>query len=271
MTLGVNLVTPPAFEPVSLARARAWLTIDVDGFAGSTLLDPELESMIRASRQWVERETDRTIGLQHLVAFQDGFYGMGNLQAATLQGNYQLPIYGFERNYWQLGIELPRGPIRSIEQIRYLTVDGGDSAVDPAIYRLTQVNPQRVMLRAGKSWPIASLEPESVRIYYTAGYDVILPLVTVGGAYAAAYADGYADDPEGYANDYVDQYVGAGTVTTAAPATDWALGEDLVVCMRLLIGHYWRNREASVESLRFLETPFGVRALIAPNRASVGI
>ena len=107
MTLGVNLVTPPAFEPVSLARARAWLTSDVDGFAGSTLLDPELESMIRASRQWVERETDRTIGLQHLVAFQDGFYGMGNLQTATLQGNYQLPIYGFERNYWQLGIELP--------------------------------------------------------------------------------------------------------------------------------------------------------------------
>ena len=273
MRLGTRLLTPPVSEPITLARARAWLTLDIEGFSGSTLLDVELESMIRGARQWIEHETDRTIGLQRFVATQDSFYSLAGNFEQSLPGNYQLPIQGYDRfrgGAWQLGIELPKGPIRSILEIRYLSPTGEDLVVDPSTYRLTIVEPQRVVLRAQAAWPLASIEPESVRIYYFAGYDVQNSSTTIGDGYATNWADGYAEATVGYVDDYANDYTEP-VVISLAPAGPYTLGEDLVAAMRLLIGHFWRNREASVQLLRQLELPLGVRSLLAPNRASVGI
>lgn len=88
-----------------------------------------------------------------------------------------------------------------------------------------------LVLQYGQSWPAAGYGHDSVRITYTAGM-------------------GYPTDGA-LPVDKVDQ--------------------DVLTAMRLLIGHFWFNRNAIVEGHIVEELPLGVKALLAPNRASIGV
>lgn len=229
------VITSPSVEPVSLARARQWLRIDVPGYSGDTSQDLDIQSMVRAARQWVEKETDKSIGLQTLMITGESFCALGEQP------------YGY--GYGQRRILLPRGPVRSITSVAYLTTDDFDLTVDPALYRLTAQAPQSVVLKRGQAWPGVSVEPESVRITYVAGY--IVPTLGTG--------------IEAYADDYADSYTsGPGAVLP------YDLPDDMIAAMRLILGHLYRYRSASVD-VAMQELPLGVRALLWPSRASVGV
>lgn len=64
------------------------------------------------------------------------------------------------------GIELPCGPVQSIEDVTYLDSDGSDVSVDADVYALKDAN--RVRLVAGKSWPAGC--GVDVSVTYVAGY-----------------------------------------------------------------------------------------------------
>ena len=256
-----TVVVPPTVEPISLAEARAFLRIDVAGFPSDDhTQDSLIQSFISGARQWIELETDHAIGIQTIVTAAMSFYHLGaDVNAGYLGYGFESDLFGYRGQYGPaFGIRLPHGPIRSIVSVKYLTHDGQDLTVDPTIYKVTQLHPQRLVLTRGSMWPPgASLEPESVRIRYVAGY---VANVFAGASTTEAFADNYADDYSGSA------------VLTAPPAPDpYPLPDNLVAAMRLLIGHFWLNRSASVMTLKAEELPLGVRALILPSRASIGI
>ena len=254
-----RVIVPPADEPISLAQARRFLRIDVPGYGGDIAQDQDIVSWVRAARQWIEKQIDKSIGLQTLMIAGESFDDLGGRP------------YGY--GYGARRILLPRGPVLAIQSVDYLTADGFDFSVDPGDYRLTLMAPQSVFLRTGKAWPAAVCEPESVRIIYRAGYDFPLTMML-----AEVYADGYADaytgdiaaaapqmsgDPELYADGYADNYTAGGISNEPLPA-------DLVSAMRLIVGHLYRHRTASVEQA-MQELPLGVLSLLWANRASVGV
>ena len=255
------VITPPASEVFSLADARAFLRIDVAGFPSDDhTQDSFILDLIQGVREWVELETDHAIGIQTMLTASMSFYQLGeNVNAGYLGYGFESDLFGYRGRYGPaLGIELPHGPIRSIDSIKYLTYDGQDLTVDPTSYRITQLHPQRVTLKNGFMWPSgASLEPESVRITYVGGY---APVVLAGMTTVEAYADNYADD-----------YSGSAVALPPSAPDPYPLPGNLMSAMRLLIGHLYINRSATVMTLKAEDLPLGVRALIWPSRASIGI
>jgi uncharacterized phiE125 gp8 family phage protein len=233
-----KLITPPTTEPMTLAEARRFLRQDVPGYSADTAQDLDILSWVRAARQYVERATDKSIGFQTLMVAMDSFVR---------------PWATWDT--WPVLCELPNGPVHQIVSITYIDVDGADQVVDPTIYRLTQIEPQAVVLLPGKSWPIPSVAPESVRIQYRAGFDTSSTTFTT----------------EAYADNYADNYTGSAGATQASefPGAE-RCGDDLIAAMRLLLGDFYRHREATVFGV-VAELPLGVRALIWPNRASIGL
>jgi uncharacterized phiE125 gp8 family phage protein len=245
--LSDNTVTlvPPTVEPISLAEARRFLRIDVAGAPPDTTQDEFIRSCLVGARRVIEENIDKSIGVQTLMVAAESFLHLGDCH-----GSYHL------------GIELPYGPIRSIESIKYIAADGSgaDVTMDPASYKLTEVPPQRVVLRPGYSWPSASLEPESVRITYVAGM-------------SPAARDALTTSTESYADGYANDYTGSVTTLPAIAADRWTIPESLVIALRLLIGHYYVNRGAVISPERGSapEMPLGVQWILWPNRSSIGL
>jgi len=246
MHLSDNAVTivHPTVEPITLAEARRYLRIDVPGYQGDTAQDDFIRSCITGSRRCLEENTDRSIGVQTIMVGAPSFTHLANCYDT----------------YSGTGIELPYGPIRSIASIKYLTSDGQDLTVDAASYRLTETPPQRIVLRPGRSWPSASMEPDSVRVTYVAGY---------GPA-----ARGLYDQPDTYADEYASDYSDSNEPNIPATVADrFTIPESLVIALRLLVGHYYVNRGAVISPERGSapEMPLGVQWIVWPNRASIGL
>lgn len=142
------VVLEPATNPaVSYEEARAQLRF----YAGDAPDEGEayIEALIAAAEQ-------------HLAA-PAGWLG----RSIALQ-TIELRTCGFN---W-CAIQLPYGPVRSIQSIRYVDESGDEQTVDPADYEATGLDTVtvHVRLRRGRSWPSVSLGRENVRIAYTAGY-----------------------------------------------------------------------------------------------------
>jgi len=238
------VIVPPVAEPITIEEVRRFLRIDVPGYAGDTSQDDVIASCITGARKAIEDNIDRSIGVQTLLVAADSFDQLAVCYPGASSAT---------------GIELPYGPIRSIESIKYLTSDGQDLTVDPTSYRVTETPPQRIVLKPGRSWPAASYEPESVRITYIAGMGPASRIATTTST-------------EAYANDYADDYTGSLIVNPAVPADRYTISEALVIALRLLIGHYYVNRGALTNPAGPApELPLGVQWILWPNRSSIGI
>jgi uncharacterized phiE125 gp8 family phage protein len=246
MHLADNTVTiqPPTGEPITLEEVRRYLRIDVPGFQGDTAQDENLRSCITGARRILEENIDKSIGVQTLMVAADSFAAL----ATCYEGAYSQSI------------ELPYGPIRSVLSIKYTATDGSLATVDPSTYKLTEVPPQRIVLKSGSGWPAASTEPESVRVTYVAG---------MGPAARMAY-----DQPDTYASGYADSYSDSNVPDIPAIVADrYTIPESLVIALRLLIAHYYVNRGAVISPVRGSapEMPLGVQWIVWPNRSSIGI
>lgn len=150
------------------------------------------------------------------------------------------PFYGWDEAYFwsstycQYRMTLPIGPVRSIEEVAYRPVGGGAMlVVDPATYVLDLFDGS-LSLAPGYAWPAIQYgASDAVQITYVAG--LALP--------------------------------------TESESTVERCGEDVIHAIRLLIAHFWFNRSAVTDAGTAppVELPLGVRALLWPNRSSIGI
>jgi len=183
----LDVVTPPAAEPVLLATAKAHLRVD------GTDENDLITALIVAARQYVENYCGVALITQTLKLSLDSFADK---------------------------IRLPRSPVTSITQIAYVDTTGATITVLLAantLWRLGADSMQSVLTPYfGTAWPTTAAVPAAVQITYTAGY---------------------------------------GAAGTAVPGA-------ITQAMLLMIGHWYKNREAVSEEQ--FKVPMAVDALLAP-------
>lgn len=135
-------------EPITLTEAKLHLRLAVDaaGAVAYTEEDDLLNVLIQVAREQVEAITWRAMITQNKTLYLDAW-----------------PTKSF--------IKLPYAPLQSVTGIYYTEEDAlvestfTDYTVD------THVEPGRIVLNAGASWPSEALEMASpIRIPYVAGY-----------------------------------------------------------------------------------------------------
>jgi uncharacterized phiE125 gp8 family phage protein len=141
----IRVITPPAQEVITLARARLQLKIDADippiapATEATSERDPEIEDAIKTARQKVQGYLNRAIGAQTLELVMTG---------------------------WQSVVEIPLGGMTSITSVSY-TADDGEHQLSAGDYALYGGDKPFVTISAA---PALASTPDNVRIRFEAGY-----------------------------------------------------------------------------------------------------
>jgi uncharacterized phiE125 gp8 family phage protein len=134
------LTSPPQAEPVTLAEAKAHLRVD------TSEEDALIGKLIAAARRHVEAQTGLALIAQGWSHFLDR---------------------------WPCGreVELPLGPLLSIDEVRVYGEDDEASIIDPAHYFADAVaRPARLVLRQDRLWPQPGRVANGIEIKVTAGF-----------------------------------------------------------------------------------------------------
>lgn len=146
-----GVITPPAVEPLHLNEVKAQLRIQYDSE------DVLLAGFLTSARQTWEEIAGRALVAQTIMVALPQFPGCYESYAEWMEG--------------QGALVLPRSPAYTVSSLTYVDSDGVTQTVSASDYSLdTFLEPNRVMLGYGKSWPSARYQPNSVRVTYLAGY-----------------------------------------------------------------------------------------------------
>jgi hypothetical protein len=162
-TFGLQLVSAPESEPVSLEEAKAHLRVDF------TDDDSLILSLISAAREVVEGKLRRSVFPQTYMLTLDQFpYPTGILTKTPSQReNWLFPSIYFS----DYAIELPLAKVTSVESIAFTDVTG-ETVTLPEDQYVVDVNavPARIVPANGGTWPyINSYSPGSISITFKAG------------------------------------------------------------------------------------------------------
>lgn len=131
----------PATEPVTLAEAKAFVSIDAD----ETEFDGLIEGFLAAARQHAENMTGTRLGEQEVDLIADSFADLARL---------------------------PIGPVTAVSAIEWEAADGTTATLDPADYELTGAGlAQGLRPAAGLTWPQGALRAGAVRVTATVGFN----------------------------------------------------------------------------------------------------
>lgn len=159
-----------AQEPVSLAQAKLAVRVDTDDE------DLFIAGLIASARQMCESITGRSFMTQEYSLFLDRWPH----RAATewWDGIRDGAISEHER---VACVDLPRGPVASVDEIRVYAQSGSYAVVDTQAYRIENASlTSRVVLQDGATVPQAQQTTGGIEIRYTSGYgdtaDTVPPL-----------------------------------------------------------------------------------------------
>lgn len=134
----LEVSTPPAVEPLTLAEAKEHLRVDL------TLEDALITALIVAAREWTENYCRRSWIVRTLKLHLD---------------------------YFEPELLLPRGPVVSVASVEYMSA-GALVALPPSAYTVDRFSlPARIRPVFGGAWPsVASVALNGVVVTYDAGY-----------------------------------------------------------------------------------------------------
>lgn len=136
-----RLITPPAALPVTLPEAKRHLRVD-----------------------WTEEDADIQRRIAAATARFDGWSGV--LGRALEPQTWELRLDRFPA----AEIELPLGPVVSVEQVAYVDVSGVLQIIPPAAYEVDAQGVEGwIVPVAGASWPEAMETINAVRLRWVAG------------------------------------------------------------------------------------------------------
>jgi uncharacterized phiE125 gp8 family phage protein len=146
----LQLLSQPAYEPVSLAEARRWLRLPLAADDTDTANTPTLQLLIKAMREDAENLTFR----------------------AYIQRTHRLNLdcYPSDDQYGHK-IELPFAPCASVESFKYYDTDGVLTTLATDQYVLhNEAEPAYIIPAYQCTWPTYRSLPNAIQISYTAGY-----------------------------------------------------------------------------------------------------
>lgn len=151
----LQLVTPPAGEPVSLAEAKQHLR--VDGGDDDLLIG----SLITAARQAAETKTGRQLITARWKLVLDAFPRPSLMQSST-GASFSLPGHA---------ILLAKCPVQSVVSIEYMDMNGATQVMPAGDYVLdVACEPARITPVFGKTWPPTLPQMGAVSVTFDAGY-----------------------------------------------------------------------------------------------------
>lgn len=156
--IGLELVSGPAAEPVSLSDIKAQARID------GTADDAFLGTLIIAARQWTEQYTGRALLPQSWRLWLDQWpVGNDPWWSGTRDGAIIAGAAG--------AITLPKAPLQSVTEVRVYQADDSSSVWLAAAYQVDHVaQPGRLIVRAGQDWPSPGRAAQGIAISFIAGY-----------------------------------------------------------------------------------------------------
>ena len=151
----MQLITPPAAEPVSLAEAKLHLRVDFDED------DALIQALISAARQAAEMLTQRQLVTARWRFVLDSFPGP-SLMGVPAGQTFTLPGHA---------ILIPKSPLQSVVEIRYLDMAGVSQVMPSAHYTVDKAcEPARITPVFGQIWPVALPQIGAVSVTFDAGY-----------------------------------------------------------------------------------------------------
>ena len=151
----LQLVTPPAGEPISLAEAKQHLR--VDGGDDDLLIG----SLITAARQAAETITGRQLMTARWKLVLDAFPGPLLMHAGS-GSSFSLPAHA---------ILLAKCPVQSVVSVEYLDMNGTTQVLPASDYVLDAAcEPARLSPVFGKTWPPTLPQIGAVTVTFDAGY-----------------------------------------------------------------------------------------------------
>jgi uncharacterized phiE125 gp8 family phage protein len=153
--MSIQLVTPPAEEPVTLIEAKLHLRVDFDDD------DTLIASLITAARQAAETLTGRQLITARWKQVLDCFPGPSLMgvpagQAFTLPGH---------------AILLAKAPVQSVISINYLDMGSVSQTMPVSNYTVDSAcEPARITPVFGQIWPICLPQIGAVSVTFDAGY-----------------------------------------------------------------------------------------------------
>lgn len=151
----MQLITPPAGEPISLAEAKLHLRVDFDDD------DSLIQVLISAARQAAETLTNRQLVTARWRMVLDSFPGP-SLMGVPAGQTFTLPGHA---------VLLPKSPVASVVEIRYLDMANAWQVMPAANYTVDSVcEPARITPVFGQIWPIALPQIGAVSVIFDAGY-----------------------------------------------------------------------------------------------------
>ena len=153
-----KVITPPAGEPVTLAQAKDWCRIP----AAVTKDNDTITALIQAAREQVETFTRRQLVTTVWEVIYDRFpgpYGAGG----NLFGFFGFETFGF--------FELPKNPVQSVDEIRYIDTTGTEVTLANTEYIVdVDAEPARITPAVDTFWPATDIRITTVKVKFTAGY-----------------------------------------------------------------------------------------------------
>jgi uncharacterized phiE125 gp8 family phage protein len=265
MQFAIKQTTAPTVEPISLQECKDHLRLDGD------LEDAHLSALISAARGWVE-----------------GFWGR-QLVAAT----WKLTLDAFPSG--TIGLLYP--PLISVSSISYVDTGGTTQTLSTSTYTAdTESEPARIVPAYNEDWPDTRDVINAVAVTYRAGFAAPFTAVaatdvctitgrTLADTDVVRISNSGGQLPAGLSanTDYYVRDYSSGTFKLAATSggsainiTDAGTGTHFVGvipakaihAMKLLIGHWWENREAVAveQGVTALPIPFAVESLLWQDR-----
>jgi uncharacterized phiE125 gp8 family phage protein len=163
--MNVTVITPPPFEPVTLADCYRHLRLEPDHEGSPSEWshpdDPMLEAHITAAREFVEKMTRRSLVQQRLRLSCVGF-----------------PLCCWSGLWWPRGelfmppdrIELQRPPVQHVDRVSYFDASNAATEIDPADYYVTDDLVPQLLFATAFAPPVVYGRGDAVRVEYTAGY-----------------------------------------------------------------------------------------------------
>jgi gp6-like head-tail connector protein len=168
----LELVTPPATEPVTVTEAKAHARIE------TTADDTLLEGYITGARELVERTTHRALITQTWRLTLDCW--PGSEDAPWFSGVAELPV-SYADGVGGSFVEIRKAPFLAISSVQ--TLDESDTATTWAssnYYVDKRLGFGRLIKKQGVVWPtIVNRDFGAIRINFTAGYGTLASTVPV--------------------------------------------------------------------------------------------
>jgi uncharacterized phiE125 gp8 family phage protein len=157
--VGLNLVTAPTSDPISLAEAKAHCrvtTLDEDGLIAGYILAAREMAETYTRRAFTTQTWDFTIDCDWPQAVDREVYRT------------------------QDRIVLPKPPVQSVTSVSYTDLDGNEQTLATNQYRVLRLNQERseafIDPAYGVVWPSVRRQAETIRVRFVCGYSAENPL-----------------------------------------------------------------------------------------------